>query len=447
MIKLKDILSELLIAEALPPSVAKKYTSIKRNRKIQTRLDSIFNALAKMDGASTSKRGDRVYLPLTSSGKTVGHESPIKKDVESVLQGTDFKLKDYKTGVVIDKFGRETRLGKVLAKLGKKDVLDKFVKDKTRDLATKTDFTLVFSKHPYDIAGMSTDRGWTSCMDLYSGGNRKYVNHDIKQGSFICYVTDPNDTNLNSPKGRLLAKPLVNITDKNDVLYVPEDKIYGTAPNNFFTTVNTILSDIQGEKVGQFKLVSSLYCDSFNSIIRHEKIVKDVLDGKTEATTKSVVEKVLTALDIRSYTINADLTVDVRGNVNISQKHLTKLPVKFGKVSGTFDCESNKLTSLQGAPQKVGRHFKCGSNQLTSLQGVPQEVRGDFLCDANEITSLQGAPQKVGGRFACDDNQLTSLQGAPKEVGGGFSCSGNKKLPKSEKEWAKKNIKAKSFRF
>jgi len=32
-------------------------------------------------------------------------------------------------------------------------------------------------------------------------------------------------------------------------------------------------------------------------------------------------------------------------------------------------------------------------------------------------------------------------------VGGNFDCSGNKKLPNSQKEWAKKNIRAMAFTF
>jgi len=245
MIKLKDILSELLISEALPPSVAKEYTSIKRNKSIQQRLDSIFSELSKLEGASTSKRGDRVYFPFSTSGGMVTHESPVKKEVETALQGTDFKLKDYKTGVVTDKYGRETKLGKALSKIGKPDLVNKFNGDKTRESAKKTDFIIVFSKHPYDIAGMSTDRGWTSCMDLYDGGESDHVHWDVKEGSFVCYLTNPEDTNLNKPTGRILVKPYISIVDKKDVLYSPEQKVYGTAPNEFLNTVNDILSDLQ----------------------------------------------------------------------------------------------------------------------------------------------------------------------------------------------------------
>ena len=54
---------------------------------------------------------------------------------------------------------------------------------------------------------------------------------------------------------------------------------------------------------------------------------------------------------ITDYTINADGSIDVDGNVNLSDNELTKLPLKFRNISGYFSCENNKLTSLEGFPE------------------------------------------------------------------------------------------------
>jgi hypothetical protein len=428
MIKLKTILSELLLSEALPLSVAKEYTSIKRNPSIQQRLDSIFTELAKLEGASTSKRGDRVYFPFSTSGGMVTHESPVKKEVEAALQGTDFKLKDYKLGVAVDKYGRETKLGKALSKIGKPDLVNKFNGDKTRESAKKTDFIIVFSKHPYDIAGMSTDRGWTSCMSLYIGGFKKHIKWDVKQGSFVCYLTRVGDTNLSKPTGRIAVKPYVNVENKKDVLYSPEQTIYGTAPNEFLNTVNDILSKIQGEKVGKFELSQELYCDTVHELVKYPKEIQDILDGKSNPENKSDVEQILSILEVENYKINDDLSVDVNGSVDISGVEKLKLrliPIQFGKVSGYFFCKKNELITLEGSPKEVGGVFNCGDNQLTSLEGAPKKVGGGFICSRNRLTSLEGSPEKVGGSFLCDFNQLTSLEGAPKEIDGDFYCNSN----------------------
>jgi len=128
---------------------------------------------------------------------------------------------------------------------------------------------------------------------------------------------------------------------------------------------------------------------------------------------------------IKNYHINEDGTVDVDGDADIYDKRLEKIPIKFGYVSGYFNCSNNKLKSLEGAPKEVGGGFDCSNNKLTSLEGAPKEVGGYFNCENNKLTSLEGAPSWVGGGFYCGYNQLTSLVGAPEEVGGNFYCGYN----------------------
>ena len=135
--------------------------------------------------------------------------------------------------------------------------------------------------------------------------------------------------------------------------------------------------------------------------------------------------------------------VDIKGDLNVSIRKKTEYcvwsrkrivlckgltdfkGVKFGVVTGDFNCHDNSLASLVGAPREVGGSFRCHDNDLTSLKGAPQKVGGNFYCGCNNLTSLKGAPQKVGEDFACSNNKLTSLVGAPQEVKGNFSCSYN----------------------
>ena len=108
-------------------------------------------------------------------------------------------------------------------------------------------------------------------------------------------------------------------------------------------------------------------------------------EAKLESfTSKEEIQNWLDKMSIKNYTINADLTVDVKGNVRISRKGLTIIPVQFGTISGSFFCNNNKLTSLQGGPKEVKWHFNCYDNNLTSLEGSPKEVGGDFWCRNNE---------------------------------------------------------------
>jgi hypothetical protein len=137
------------------------------------------------------------------------------------------------------------------------------------------------------------------------------------------------------------------------------------------------------------------------------------------------IESICQEYDIQNYTINSDGTVDVEGNVDISKRNLSKLPLKFGRVTGGFYCYINKLTTLLGCPMEVGGDFWCHNNQLTTLLGCPKEVGGGFYCSHNQLTTLEGCPKKVGGNFNCHTNQLTTLEGCPKVVGGEFYCYSN----------------------
>jgi len=85
------------------------------------------------------------------------------------------------------------------------------------------------------------------------------------------------------------------------------------------------------------------------------------------------------------WTLNSDGKVDVDGSVILDYLNLTKIPFKFGKVSGSFDCAQNNLTTLKNVPVWVGGDFNCYKNNLTSLEGCPDYVEGSFYCGINNL--------------------------------------------------------------
>jgi hypothetical protein len=129
---------------------------------------------------------------------------------------------------------------------------------------------------------------------------------------------------------------------------------------------------------------------------------------------------------IKNYTINADGTVDVDGDVVLLAKGFTELPIRFNKVSGKFTCNNNKLTTLYGCPIEVGGDFGCNKSSLTSLKFGPQKVGGYYSCPSNRLTSFEYAPTEIGGHFNAYRNRVTSLVGCPTKVGGYFDVHNNK---------------------
>lgn len=106
--------------------------------------------------------------------------------------------------------------------------------------------------------------------------------------------------------------------------------------------------------------------------------------------------------------------VDVQGSVEM--KGLTynsMIPVKFGHVTGNFDCSYMDLVSLKGAPDHVGGNFRCGRNRLTSLEHSPKYVGGNFNCTANMLTSLDHITPNLTHRIYAELNPLTDLTHLP----------------------------------
>jgi hypothetical protein len=129
--------------------------------------------------------------------------------------------------------------------------------------------------------------------------------------------------------------------------------------------------------------------------------------------------------EIENYSINSDGSIDVIGNVDLSNIESSKIPITFNNVSGYFTCAHGSLKSLINSPRHIGDYFGCSYNKLTSLVGGPLSA-SDYYCSGNDLTTLEGAPKTVIGNFDCEENALTSLIGGPETVGGYYDCSINK---------------------
>ena len=127
--------------------------------------------------------------------------------------------------------------------------------------------------------------------------------------------------------------------------------------------------------------------------------------------SKQDIDSICKEYGIKNYTINQDVSIDVDGDVNLSDKELNKLPLKFRNVSGYFYFENNQLTSLEGAPTSVGGSFYSSNNQLVSLEGAPTSVGGDFSCHNNQLKDVYGIKEgyKIKGDFIVEDNPVFEI--------------------------------------
>ncbi len=128
------------------------------------------------------------------------------------------------------------------------------------------------------------------------------------------------------------------------------------------------------------------------------------------------IKLICSKYNIKNYTINDDGTVDVEGNVIFNRNRITKLPLKFGHVSGNFLCAECDLRTLEGAPTYVGGNFSLYYNAgLRSLKYSPLYVGGEFDCTCCGLKDLVGIENTtIIGDFNFTMNDIYTFDNLPK---------------------------------
>lgn len=224
----------------------------------------------------------RIYIPMPSqiANTTV---SPTQHKIENTLSDIGYQIADYAAGIAQKKNDptRKIKIGKLLTD---KSLLQTFANDPYRAASTQSnELEVVISRDPVDIAGMSTDRGWTSCMNLDGGENNRYVPTEIRNGAIIAYLIRKTDKNIDKPLARILLKPYYF---KNHIILNP-DKVYGTAPASFNEVVNDFCNNVNSNSPeGDYRLPGGCYRDSAEYVM-HLKDYSD-FSGFTVANRKII---------------------------------------------------------------------------------------------------------------------------------------------------------------
>ena len=381
MILLKPIMSEILesiILEALPISQAKEYASIQRSSKVKNLQSSIFNKLESSPGyLNANRNGDRLYFKLEDKGDSK-QSVKVPSEIEDTLKSKGFSIKDYKSGIAIDKYDREVKIGKVLQKISP-ELLKQFTLDSSRESSSSKQKLVVISRAPYDLGGMSNDRGWTSCMAT-GKVNARFVSCDIKEGTLIAYLISSDDLNIKSPQARMLIKPFINLKDSKDIIYYPEATVYGTAPDSFSELLYDIFDAFTPLDIERVRYNPKLYQDQSPNVEEEEYdlydtiSIKDMQDNKkSDQDLEKIVngepltpkEKQRFSLDLAGRNIKSlppGLKISNTAYL-MDNPNLTQLPDDF-EIEGWLMLQHTGITSL---PQSL----KMTKNQKLSLGNTP----------------------------------------------------------------------------
>jgi hypothetical protein len=97
-----------------------------------------------------------------------------------------------------------------------------------------------------------------------------------------------------------------------------------------------------------------------------------------------------------NYKVNDDLTVEIDGGLT-SRKSMSKLPVRFSKITRFVGLAHIGLTSLEGLPPDLPSNLVAFDNELTNLKGMPKRIGGDVDISNNPLASLEGMSEEIHG--------------------------------------------------
>lgn len=220
---------------------------------------------------------DRVAIPINH------FDSPNIPDaqVRNHLEKHGYTIKDYRAGIAtLHREGQKPRdfsIGNILNRLGASpSLVRRFTNDQTRSVKSLNGLKIIISRHPHDVAGMSTDRGWTSCMTLDTEfPDTLALKKDVQRGTHTAYLVHHDDDEIKNPIARIAMKPFHSIDDQNEKILRPEAKTYGAQSDSFYNSVRDWSEQHFPAKSGHFyRKDPELYDDDHNREFVHARDIE-----------------------------------------------------------------------------------------------------------------------------------------------------------------------------
>jgi len=215
----------------------------------------------------------------------------VDNNVLNSLDKMGYDIINYTNGI-LTRENKEEAIGTILSR-NKVDpsIINLFANDTYRTSATKdepnseegadelntSNQIIVITRDKYESAEVSTNKRWTSCLNLGGGWdgvdtlrqnrgpNAHYLVQDVAIGCIAAYLIDKNDTELDDPIARLSIKPFISESNPDAVALGVHDSVYHRTgrpyPEIFKTIVHKWANDINASKEleGMFKLHPDAY--------------------------------------------------------------------------------------------------------------------------------------------------------------------------------------------
>ena len=232
---------------------------------------------------------DRIYIPFVRLAAG-------DQDVIELLQEEGYEVINYRDGYCRRPGSNIQKIGRVLGRLKKQalreleqkhkagilfnilrerrktnkyfdDIIKQFTSSKYRGVG-RNRMVVVISQNPHDIARMSTERDWESCMTLpteehEAGAHHKSVLKEVESGGLIAYLIYDHDRDIDRPLSRIHIRRFEN--REGSSIAVAEKSVYGLEVAGFAEVVDAWLEEKQGTVApGFYRLQGGGYSDSFS---------------------------------------------------------------------------------------------------------------------------------------------------------------------------------------
>jgi len=357
----------------------------KQKQKVDA-MDSMDYKIKNQHDLVFGKENDRIIVPMPDTDEKItsdnyssyGGSNSITHHIIRRLDLLGYKTDDYLSGLAYhrDTPERKLKINKIFEKHEIHNEPTRFTNKKGTNLSLSQAYAadpdraskgsekqIVISRNRYDVAGMSTDRGWTSCMNLLDGCNKHYVKHDLRHGTLTAYLTNKGDDDIQSPKARLNIKQFT--TYNGPSAFIPENRAYGSAPESFKSAVKEWADKNYPRKPGIYTKKAELYNDDGNSI--HIEQPEKLLSAHTKETYDNLHSM---ARDILHATAN-------------EQNHLNN---KFGEFQEQGEDAKN---SIIDAVDNIANKFPKSMQADLAIHGIKSRAENDEDTDNNHYNSFE----------------------------------------------------------
>jgi hypothetical protein len=249
-------------------------------------------------------KDERTYFDVS---KTTLDVLKTPKEILDIVDDAGYYINDYREGYAYKKGdklkNKPVKILKILSKeLNNKTAgqnefnrLKKLFDERlSTSRKTAIDCLICITHNPYDVAGMSTDRNWTSCMELEAGAYYETALKQVQYGGMCAYLIKADDKNIEEPIARIAIKRLVGINDSKAFIFVSEDNIYGDSQFakelNFDTQVKQILEQ-SNEKTFKTEFMFKRRDGNSYSDLNIEEVILPTVSKETMDKFKQRVEK------------------------------------------------------------------------------------------------------------------------------------------------------------